>query len=299
MEHPISDADISDAAMRTGFSPSLLRVGVAVFFLFIVSISGLCAIFFNYLARRLGQKSYDISSSQLYSEIVAGEHREFSIYLRPFYITNKVYEQGVVVPLLSPTAYLRDPSYRLEIQLVKALRPVGPVIALGRPGEAIGVGRVLTSEQTWKPVVAKLMGEARYIICVPSGRPGTLWELGEIFNRGFQPKAIFVMPPASRVGLFRKPVGIEADWAELVTAMRPSGVYFPSYNPKGSLFIFDSSSRIKSADFALSSPRKLRKHILKLTGDRGPSWWTSFRIGRKLNHVDWPGRSPDQVRGRS
>jgi hypothetical protein len=48
-----------------------------------------------------------------------------------------------------------------------------PLVALGKPGEAIGAGRIFTDDATWQADIATLMRRAKGILIVPSDRDGT------------------------------------------------------------------------------------------------------------------------------
>jgi len=151
----------------------------------------------RHISEKVGQKSYDIKSRLLYNEVIAGIHEVFFVFLRPFYTTNKILvnDDLGILSQFKLRNYTGGNTFRLEIQLVKAFQSIGPVVGLGRPGEAVGVGRILTTEEGWKAAASKLIEQALCVICVPSSKSGTLWELEQIFERGFESKTVFVMPP--------------------------------------------------------------------------------------------------------
>jgi hypothetical protein len=178
---------------------------------------------------------------------------------------------------------------------VKAFQSIGPVVGLGRPGEAIGVGRILTTEEDWKAAASKLIEQALCVICLPSSRSGTLWELDLIFERGFQSKTIFVMPPLPMGWLnyqyqawyqawlpkrwryeYEPVIEIQQDWAELVLKMKEFNVKFPNYREEGVLFYINSDNAPVFQDLNLHSPRSIRyavRELLKIPDLFGvPSW---------------------------
>lgn len=85
----------------------------------------------------------------------------------------------------------------LEELLQRGIKPYGALIALGRPGEAIGSGRVSSDEEHWQEAVMQLGARARGYIVMPSANSGTLWELGWLKEaKGFR-GCLFLMPGKS------------------------------------------------------------------------------------------------------
>jgi hypothetical protein len=163
-----------------------------------------------------------------------------------------------------PTTYLKNPNSWLEVELVKAMRGTSPVIGLGRPGEALGVGRILTNEQDWRVAVTGLIDCATYIFCIPSGHPGTLWEIDHIVEHSLLAKTIFIMPPlpqTTRPWHRKKEFGLEEDWANLIVEMKKRGLSFPKYEKEGMLFSIKSANSVDTQTFELNSPRSIRMGV--------------------------------------
>ena len=127
------------------------------------------------------------------------------------------------------------------MKLVKAMRWIAPVIALGRPGEAIGVGRILANEESWRAAITSLIDRATIVFCIPSAHEGTRWEIAHIIERFHLHKTIFVMPPKSV--FFGRANELEDDWAKLAKEMREQGYLFPLYQAAGLLFVIDASNK--------------------------------------------------------
>jgi hypothetical protein len=67
-----------------------------------------------------------------------------------------------------------------EEQLADVLRPIGDLVAIGRPGEALptpGAARIYASDEEWKKVVKGQMQAARLVIIRAGGSENLLWEL--------------------------------------------------------------------------------------------------------------------------
>jgi hypothetical protein len=90
-----------------------------------------------------------------------------------------------------------------EQLLVKVLNEIGPVIAIGRPGEDIpelGAARKQVSDREWKTVVRNDMNEARLVVLrVGDGSPDAYW--WEVEQAGLLPpeKVLFVVSDDKRL----------------------------------------------------------------------------------------------------
>lgn len=127
----------------------------------------------------------------------------YYLYLRPFSSTGKI-----PVLLKSKTcSYKTTPVSQkkrshtnvwgdLETTIAEAIEPLGTFLALGRPGEHIGAGRVLTDDLHWKDEFSHLAHGAIQILVVPSTHPGTIWELHQLLSDpNLLRKTIFILPP--------------------------------------------------------------------------------------------------------
>jgi hypothetical protein len=91
-----------------------------------------------------------------------------------------------------PVLYLRSfqederlsgTSESFELSLASVLRDVGPVIAVGRPGERLppqGAARVYVSDESWQPTVRDLMARSAVTILRAGTSRGVLWELARV-----------------------------------------------------------------------------------------------------------------------
>jgi hypothetical protein len=267
---------------------SVPSIGSLLFDVIFVGITGGTAAGLMFLSRKLGQRIYDMEAATLFKEIVEGQREIFSVFLRPFYVTNKLLEISLRNFEISwPTTYLKSPNSWLEVELVKAMRGTSPVIGLGRPGEALGVGRILTDEQNWRVTVTELIDCATYIFCIPSGHPGTLWEIDHLVEHSLLAKTVFIMPPLPQTMVGppwrrkKEKVGLEEDWANLIVEMEKRGLSFPKYEKEGMLFSIKSANSVDIQTFELSSPRSIRMGVEALLM-LGPSRFASLRAKHPL-----------------
>jgi hypothetical protein len=55
-------------------------------------------------------------------------------------------------------------EYKLEDTIVEAFRHTMPVVALGKPGETFGIGRILVDEESWQRSASELMHRASLLM---------------------------------------------------------------------------------------------------------------------------------------
>jgi hypothetical protein len=105
-----------------------------------------------------------------------------------------------------------------------------PIIALGRPGEHVGAGRIETSDATWKADITRMIEASEMALCVPSATEGTLWELDFLVKRDLLDKTVFIMPPATRH------VNYAREWERVRQSPIQDVLALPPYVPEGVLF---------------------------------------------------------------
>ena len=190
---------------------------------------------------------------------------DFVVYLRAFEVTGR----------LSVPLYLRFTKMvamgnltvnDVESYVSKAAKRLGPVVALGRPGEAFGAGRVVTPDAEWKQDILLLLRRARSILLIPSHRPGTLWEIESIQREGLLEKCIFIMPPQSK-----KVIDTAERWAQAKAAAEKLGIELPEYQHKGLLFTLSTAGKVSGVEsLTLGSTGPLRRAIKRLMNPSQP-----------------------------
>lgn len=82
----------------------------------------------------------------------------------------------------------------MEAQLRETLRPYGPFVAIGKPGELRpeGAARTYFEGNAWRPAILKLMDEASLIVAVPGLTSGLDWEMNRLAERGRYLKCAFL-----------------------------------------------------------------------------------------------------------
>jgi hypothetical protein len=103
--------------------------------------------------------------------------------------------------------YLKPRKVRIEEALLDELSPLGPFIAIGRPGEfapRIGARRVYVSDDEWRAEIADWSKRACLIIVIPGLTAGVEWELEHISRNGYLSKTVILLPPSSNAEAARR-----------------------------------------------------------------------------------------------
>lgn len=120
------------------------------------------------------------------------------VYLRSFKSDVRWFEspQDLLLMFLLPG---RSESY--ERSLSKAVRGVGPLVAIGQPGEAIpplGAARLYVQGDQWQKVVAELVAASQLVILRIGDTDGFWWEVEHIVATCDPRKVLFFLPPGDR-----------------------------------------------------------------------------------------------------
>jgi hypothetical protein len=148
--------------------------------------------------RRQQQRSRNWAATsralKIWHDITVETPRPLALYLRPFFITQRLAVDNVhYVSNPLATAHYEEPRRKdIELVLEDALDRFD-VLALGQQGE-IGVARIEVTEAEWKQRIAALALRAHLIVAIPSGRPGTRWEMGWLVENHRLSKSLLKNP---------------------------------------------------------------------------------------------------------
>lgn len=174
------------------------------------------------------------------------ETEAFVLYLRTFGVTGKLSLGGV----------------DFETAIAYNLAPKLPMIALGHPGEAVGAGRILTTDEQWKQEILRLVEHSSLIMLIPSSREGTMWEIATLKETNYFDKTIFAMPPEVPFdgGSY------SSDWNEAAAALASWGLEIPPHYRDGLLFKLGADGR-----FLEHAPLQAEQFLveLQLASSRG------------------------------
>ena len=235
------------------------------------------------LLRELRQSESDDLAQKILVQVRDGKPpaKPYFLYLRAFETTKRL-KAPLFLLDLATFGLNRLWTGELESFLSGALRPAGPLIALGHPKEHFGAGRAITSDEAWMDDISKLAAGARGILLIPSHRPGTVWEIEHLQRGGQLSRTVFIMPPESRRFSWM------SHWSQARRAMGELGAALPEYEELGMVFTMDATKGIRGVEpFSLFFKRSLRRSILRLLDQREPLvntdkaiWKARRRAGR-------------------
>ncbi len=212
------------------------------------------------------QRGRDLRARTIYDAVMAGEHTDpFVLYLRPFASTDQIATED-----LRAIAVRNDPSgpvshvigterFEFEAELERALRPIGPLVALGHPMEHLGAGRIPATDDDWTQAIAPLMDAACLIVLLPSPRPGTSWEVERILTSGALYRTIVVDPPDDHEN-DDSAYDPAQEWVHIRDSFLERGYVLPEDMPNGALMWFgDEPTPQLTAAISLGSRGSIRR----------------------------------------
>jgi hypothetical protein len=148
-------------------------------------------------------------------------------YLREGFLTWRV---------ITPQFWIRRRILNFEEILCKGLKIIGPVLALGQPGERlpkIGAVRKYVSEFQWHNEVLNMLHTSCIICLVVGTSRGLLWELEQLIEGDSLAKTLFIIPQSPQA------VSI---WTDFCREANQRGLLssFPLCLPDNTLAVFTS-----------------------------------------------------------
>jgi hypothetical protein len=128
------------------------------------------------------------------SAVFSQDSRPPVVYLRSFADDSKAANR------LGLAADLKVDSEEGEI--AEIVRSVGPLVAIGRPGEELsyyGAARIYVGDGDWHEHVRKLLSQAKLVIVRAGETAGLSWEIGEC-AKTVEPRRLIILVPLSRRG---------------------------------------------------------------------------------------------------
>jgi len=252
----------------------------------VIAIAGcLIGLFLGFCARPLSrryksreQRKRDERAAAILAACREGRRREFSLYLRSFETTGRMPFEAEMMGVEVANNMGDDAVADFETSLAHAVENGAPMLALGRPGEQIGAGRILTTEEGWQGDLSLLAREATVIFLAPSTRPGTMWEIDWLIDARLLHKTIWVQPPTGwgslRHALGKARFDWKAMWDQIIGTMQSKGLQPPPFDKRGTLFTFDNNgtlrvtSTLKGHAGARGLGAFLRKHLERMASLR-------------------------------
>jgi TM2 domain-containing membrane protein YozV len=127
---------------------------------------------------------YDVLSAE---QLVASDPRPPVVYLRSFEADSEIFLRpdgfwNKAATILFDYAVTFSP----EQELAEILNHVGPVIAIGKPGEPLpelGAARLYVGDADWKAKVSDMMARSRLVIIRTGSTPNLEWEIDHAMTR--------------------------------------------------------------------------------------------------------------------
>lgn len=232
--------EISGKEKLRATSPRIMLPWLALPLVLVVGRNS-ASIFYR-AGRKKRQIKRDIKAVLLLDRLQQGYEEPFSLYLRSFSQEEKLKRRkGFWWYILIEGDIFGIDRETLDLMISSEVRDSYPMIALGRPGEKLGAGRLPSTDTDWQALILLLMERAKVIFMVPSISKGVIWEM-EILSRHYYEKTIYIMPPPKYY--YGAAESVEEYWLEAQREFIPSGIFLPLYIKQGALFMLDEQGRV-------------------------------------------------------
>lgn len=141
-----------------------------------------------------------------------------------------------------------------EQSLVRFLSLLGPVVAIGKPGERIaqaGAHREYVADDVWQDAVLKHMANCQFVVLQPGSSDGMKWEIDTVFQR--MPLARILLAFASGPGMSDDYDLVKSHLKAKYNLLLPASVPFRNVPV---MVWFDECASVKYAEVSYVSPWK-------------------------------------------
>jgi hypothetical protein len=222
-----------------------------------------------------GFRAMRSASTTSAQEALRRDKRRPVLYLRSFALDETL---NTRISLVNRTLGLMSSSLTLEERVVKILNKLGPVIAIGRPGEelpTVGAARFYVSDDRWNQKVAEIVSVAQLVIWASGTTEGLRWELQYLLKM-LEPGRLLLWLHPNILGL--KGAAREHEWRKFLEQF---GDLLPAQLPATigeSRFVYLRVDGIPAAvppdDYVVHNPDKdALRNLLYATGKLSAPWW--------------------------
>ena len=194
-------------------------------------------------------RAWKASARSAEQELQRGGFRRPILYLRSFQLDERINRTTWLDVLLG-----RAKTANSEQEMVKALRKLGPVIAIGKPDEKLpklGAARFYASDDRWQEKVADVAREAQLIVWASGHTEGLRWEVKHLIGN-VPPERLLVVAHPHLLNTSRQ--AREQEWQQFLSTL---GQEFPRPLPaslgEARFFYFTKDWEPR----AIAAPRKL------------------------------------------
>ncbi len=132
------------------------------------------------LRNRWIRQSWQLKARSAEEELARAGAKRPVFYLRSFNLDERLDKPSLFERLMGSI-----PLANSEQVLTRQLRKIGPVIAIGRPGEklpALGAARFYVSEDLWHQKVGDVVKVSQLVLWATGITPGLRWEIGHLIE---------------------------------------------------------------------------------------------------------------------
>ena len=161
-----------------------------------LALAAASALFLIVVTVRLARKSqrHEIATAE---EVLRVDPRPRVIYLRSFHDDGEMVIRGFQsMPAAVASVYGAVMLMSPEQELAHILRRVGPVVAIGKPGEPLpelGAARLYVPHDRWQQTVFSLLDRAALVVVRVGTSAGVMWELDQVIARVPRSKTLFLL----------------------------------------------------------------------------------------------------------
>lgn len=189
------------------------RMGPDVGMMIVVAVVAIATMFVGFGFTGLGERIGGRGARR----VIAEDSRPPVLYLRAFSSDKKGGEKEAP-----------------EADVARLFSPLGPTVAVGRPGEflqTVGAARMYLSDAEWKAEVEGLIEKAGLVLIKVATSPGLLWEFATAIAR-LPAQKIVLIPPQDR-----------GEWSQFRAAVNWPNL--PEETQGAALICFDSQNRAR------------------------------------------------------
>ena len=121
-------------------------------------------------------------------DVLSKDPREPVLFLRQFGDDDVRHEDPTL-----PLSFART----FEERMVRSLGAIGPVVAIGRPGDHLpppGAARIYLPNEAWQAEVSVFIDRSAFIALQTGDTPGIRWEVSQVVSRVRPSRLILVLP---------------------------------------------------------------------------------------------------------
>jgi hypothetical protein len=196
------------------------------------------------------------------------------LYLRSFLDDGSSLKAGKPWGLSHGVDSWRNDS--VERRLAKALGRVGPLVAVGRPGDTLpplGAARLYLGDEHWQAVVSDLLARCQFVVLHAGGTAGLQWEMDAVRLLLPPDRVVVFVPPAAWFWRFGRNRAYQRQREQLEAGLR---CHLPERIGRACLLCFQPGEvwegRLLRKPCDVDSAHPLRQPLLRLVKDKKLRW---------------------------